>query len=669
MNCNQYTKSALVARATAAGIGKTEASRMKKEDLCIRLGLTVGDGNKFKPTQAPAIDVSRPCNEDRPSKKNPNAYTKQELVKLAVSNLNITTSAAGKLSKTELCEQLKLTVCASPRGRSPSYTPSDKTPTSEIITSEEPSEALSSPGGTPSAKKSKSKSKSKGKGKGAKREKGLGKKKASLVPETAKPAPKIKRVKSDIKLTPIRSPIAITKVTQQLKKSALNNECVKNSNLPLRPHQIRVVDHMRRYRGLIAAHEVGAGKTLTAVTASQCFLQDNPNGKVIVVTPVSLQENFLKEMRAYGADPDDPHYEFHTLQGFANTYGNEACPDNALLIIDEAHELRTEVSTAKRMAKRRAEGGKVGSVRADVAIRCAKNVSKVLLLTGTAVYNSPHDIVNLAAMVRAEDPLSKKRFERLQADKKEFNDYFSCLISFYQADKADGYPSFTEHKPILIPMSEDYYERYKDVENRNSNLFDSDPWSFLTGVRQAANALGDCLKCPWVINKIKEGEKTVIYSAFINYGIDLIKNKLRPNKRKGFAGVPFVEITGNMSKKARQKAVDDYNSGKVKVFFITKAGGQGLDLKETRNIIILESPWSRETENQVIGRAIRYLSHAGLTKNQQHVDIYRLLSVKPEKTKIPSADQYLQMILAKKYEKNTAFLEKLAPLSIEQRKC
>src|SRR5437868_5419575 len=111
--------------------------------------------------------------------------------------------------------------------------------------------------------------------------------------------------------------------------------CIEQSSLPLKEHQIRVVNHIRNHRGLIVSHVVGSGKTLTAVTATQCYLEDNPNGEVLIVTPVSLQDNFKKEMRAYGVDPDKSpwknKYKFFTLQGFATTYNNRACSSLAML--------------------------------------------------------------------------------------------------------------------------------------------------------------------------------------------------------------------------------------------------------------------------------------------------------------------------------------------------
>ena len=176
--------------------------------------------------------------------------------------------------------------------------------------------------------------------------------------------------------------------------------------------------------------------------------------------------------------------------------------------------------------------------------------------------------------------------------------------------------------------------------------------------------LESCPKCNWVLNKIKEGGKTLIYSAFLDKGINRIKTLLTTNN------IEFVEITGKLTKAKREEAVKKYNSNKIKVMFITKAGGEGLDLKETQNVIIFESSWNKPNEDQVIGRAIRYKSHTNLPKEKQHVNVYRLIMIKPDKLfdnddMKKSADELLQDLMRNKERWNKGFLDMLKPLSIE----
>ena len=55
--------------------------------------------------------------------------------------------------------------------------------------------------------------------------------------------------------------------------------------------------------------------------------------------------------------------------------------------------------------------------------------------------------------------------------------------------------------------------------------------------------------------------------------------------------------------------VNNYNEGKYKVLLLSSAGSESLDLKNTRQIHIMEPYWNEGKIIQVIGRAIRYKSH------------------------------------------------------------
>ena len=94
--------------------------------------------------------------------------------------------------------------------------------------------------------------------------------------------------------------------------------------------------------------------------------------------------------------------------------------------------------------------------------------------------------------------------------------------------------------------------------------------------------------------------------------------------------ISYMSVTGSMNMQNRKEAVELYNSGKIKILFISKAGSEGLDLKNTNYIIILESSWNENEIEQIIGRGIRYKSHIGLKKSKQKVSVYQLYCVKPK---------------------------------------
>jgi hypothetical protein len=60
----------------------------------------------------------------------------------------------------------------------------------------------------------------------------------------------------------------------------------------------------------------------------------------------------------------------------------------------------------------------------------------------------------------------------------------------------------------------------------------------------------------------------------------------------------------------------------IKLLMITASGAEGIDLKNTRFVHIMEPYWHHVRINQVIGRARRICSHAGLPEEYRDVTIY-----------------------------------------------
>ena len=454
-----------------------------------------------------------------------------------------------------------------------------------------------------------------------------------------------------------------------------DDSCITSSKMKLAPHQTRVVSFLQQEnaRGLLVVHGVGTGKTLTAVTASQCFLQQSRSHRVIVVTPTSLQQNFIKELKTYGASLTD-RYTMYTIQGFSAAVkkGTKVPCENTLLILDEAHNIRSEVED---------DCDKVG-VYARNLIECAKKCKKVLLLTATPVINRPCEIVNLIGMIDGEEPIpAKDLFNMSQTD---FRDYVGCKISMYSRDTKKNdpdYPSSTNHDIFLV-MNPSYAREYQKIEESGEPKITT----FYNGARRASNALegSKSKKINWIMEHIDESkadDKYVIFSHFLGSGLDLLKTRLTQER------VPFLHITGNVTMKTRAEAVSKYNKGDIKVLLISKAGGEGLDLKNTKNVIVMEPAWNESTHMQVIGRAVRKGSHVSMPESKRHVDIYRLFHIKPDERAfyknaatelwdehpIPghklSVDLYLRNVAYKKQEQIDEFLEKIRNLSIEKKKC
>ena len=408
-----------------------------------------------------------------------------------------------------------------------------------------------------------------------------------------------------------------------------------DTDMSLKKHQIAISNKLIEQRGVIAVHSVGTGKTLSAIACSQCLINKKIVENVIVITPTSLQKNFINQAKQYGLTDEqlERYYEFYTIQGIATAIENSKAinPTGSLIIIDEAHNLRT-----------------LGGSRFDVINKYAKKAEKVLLLTATPLINYDSDIINLIALATGDKPISADYLENMinSENHTEFKNYIKDYFNFYIRSKETSTdPNFPSKKimEVFLPMEKTYLQTYERIEKGHENKIEDfrnkNIHVFYNGLRRASNIIEKkSPKVEWIQNKIKEhinkttntkslDAKFVIYSNFINMGIVPVMRWLDSQK------ISFEHVTGDLSIEQRNKSVTKYNNDEIQILFISKAGSEGLDLKNTRYIIIMESTWNENSIEQIIGRGVRYKSHFTLPKSKQNVTVYRLYCIKPNEYK------------------------------------
>lgn len=122
----------------------------------------------------------------------------------------------------------------------------------------------------------------------------------------------------------------------------------------------------------------------------------------------------------------------------------------------------------------------------------------------------------------------------------------------------------------------------------------------------------------------------------------------------GFKQAKYVMITGdkhfspNNSEDIKHITTSDNKNGElVKVILISRAAAEGLDFKNIRQVHILD-PWYNMNRNeQIIGRAVRNLSHCKLPFEERNVEIY-LHSTLQENNEVEMADMYVYRVAEKK---------------------
>lgn len=455
----------------------------------------------------------------------------------------------------------------------------------------------------------------------------------------------------------------------------------------LQPHQQRVVDRIQGQPGLVVAHGMGSGKTLTSIAAAERL-----GGPTTVLAPAALQTNYQKEMKKHIKGKPEAQYDISSLQRAA--LSGEVAPSKTL-IVDEAHRLRDPSSQARK------------------AVRGAET-EKRLLLTGTPLYNRPYDLASLVNVAAGDNifPGAQADFDRRYIGEKvtqpgffakhfrgvqpgstpvlknegELGKKLQQWVDFHE-NNTEGFPS--RHDQVvgvtMSPKQQELYDfameqapawvRYKvqhglppsKAESKELNAFASatrqisnSPGGFEQGM-DYETAAAHSPKLQEAFRRLQEGiaknpeHRALIYSNFLESGLHPYETMLKAK------GIPYGKFTGELGKSERDNMVKQYNEGALKALMLSSAGGEGLDLKGTRQIQVLDPHWNKEKIEQLVARGIRYKSHEHLPEDQRHVDVEHYVSQLPEPGMLKKLiggkrpggiDEYLRQMSASKDELN-----------------
>jgi superfamily II DNA or RNA helicase len=415
-----------------------------------------------------------------------------------------------------------------------------------------------------------------------------------------------------------------------------------NKNSILFKYQQTCVDFIKDNFGLILYFSMGSGKTLTSLMMMKQF-----NKPLIIITTKASKKNFNDDIKKFNINIKN--ITIITYQKIIKKIAtSEISFNDKCVIIDEAHRLRNATKLL------------------NFIITETKNAYRLALLTGTVFYNELADLSVLVNMIKKEEilPDSNKEFKFFYYDEiyetptniDVFRQKIKNTICYFKKALDENYPKSELHI-IKVDMDNNQISEYRNYVRKIlsldtlhidfSNYEQKKVNYFLNITRQLSNTTNNSFDSPkiqQIFNYIQNKPKPcIIYSNYLDNGVLPIANLLNKHNIK------YGIFHGEQSDDKRDKIINNYNDGLLDVLLITSAGSESLDLKNTRQIHIMEPNWNESKINQIIGRSIRYKSHEKLPLNQRLVSIYRWISVFGYKLeKIETADEYLLRMAEKK---------------------
>ena len=143
------------------------------------------------------------------------------------------------------------------------------------------------------------------------------------------------------------------------------------------------------------------------------------------------------------------------------------------------------------------------------------------------------------------------------------------------------------------------------------------------------------------------------------------------NNENAFNSAKYTMITGdkryspnNMKELKDLNREENKNGEKIKVVLISKAGYEGLDFKNIRQVHVMEPWYNMNRIEQIIGRAVRNCSHKELRFSQRNVLIY-LYGTILENVEVEAADLYIYRLAEKKSKEIGVISRLLKEISID----
>lgn len=372
----------------------------------------------------------------------------------------------------------------------------------------------------------------------------------------------------------------------------------------LQAQQLFLRDYMRKFpkwRSLLLYHQIGSGKTCTAITMAEEHVRLYPGHKVRVILPARLRTNFIDELispcgmekylskenyekfhspgtsvaakkritasfnKAIRERYDIMSFERLRLLAMTNKYELatwiRAWTKDSLIVIDEVHNLLSDkydvqkaraALTTGRVESKSVKG--FNTVLLKMLAKFAHPNTKMVCLTATPIFDNVSQFKELVRLMNPE--LMNARL----SDLRDAINHLRGKVSYFPGTSTNAYPA-VKYDIHEVKLSATQQNITLDIIDGNEG-YDGDEMkeSFMSGQRQVSLAclpdnepvsqnIGEVLdnmkeNCPKIKKLLeliaKRPGKHVVFSNFVQSGLRIVEEALR---RAGWKSLQ--EVAGN----------------------------------------------------------------------------------------------------------------------------
>lgn len=397
------------------------------------------------------------------------------------------------------------------------------------------------------------------------------------------------------------------------------------SNIILRDYQEDGVRWMigrekRNLKGGFLCDEMGLGKTIQMLT-----LVNTLGGSTLVVTPKSVMHQWVAEIKRFELTEHVTVCTYHKIPGPGTCFHR--------VILDEGHEARNKSTKTHRALK---------SLVYD----------KCWIVTGTPVFNSISDFVNLASFVGITKLSIQQDLEGIRDQivirrtKAQITQPTKCFIHNEELKMSEAEDTLytniylkccQRYRALMFKIRQQNKDEDGDLENNKGTI---EIMELYLRCRQVMIWPG-LIEGDWdgptnKFERLRElvnshpDEKTLVFSHFRGEMNQIVKM---------FSGTHRVfRLDGSVSEDSRILQMKKFQASKDPrcIFVIQiKAGGQGINLQSASRVYITSPAWNPATELQAICRAYRI----GQTRD---VHVTRLIYTCDGE--VPSVEESIQVL-------------------------